>query len=155
MIYYGMFICIVSCVLLFITAMWMRSMKKWIRGQIKSIERNKNELAELIVSAENMLNELNGLSDYIVNQIEEKNMELYTVYNEADLKINEYKSVLEEAKNKNIVKFPNRSIPIGNTSRKNEIMEMLNNGMNVSEVSRLLKMGQGEIQLIMGMKEAN
>jgi len=155
MIYYGMFICIVSCVLLFITAMWMRSMKKWIRGQIKSIERNKNELAELIVSAENMLNELNGLSDYIVNQIEEKNMELYTVYNEADLKINEYKSVLEEAKNKNIVKFPNRSIPIGNTSRKNEIMEMLNNGMNVSEVSRLLKMGQGEIQLIMGMREAN
>jgi len=142
-------------VLLFITAMWMRSMKKWIRGQIKSIERNKNELAELIVSAENMLNELNGLSDYIVNQIEEKNMELYTVYNEADLKINEYKSVLEEAKNKNIVKFPNRSIPIGNTSRKNEIMEMLNNGMNVSEVSRLLKMGQGEIQLIMGMREAN
>jgi len=34
-------------------------------------------------------------------------------------------------------------------------MEMLNNGMNVSEVSRLLKMGQGEIQLIMGMREAN
>jgi len=155
MMYYGMFICIVSCVLLFITAMWMRSMKKWIRGQIKSIERNKNELAELIVSAEGMLNELNNLSDYVVNQIEEKNMELYTVYNEADCKINEYKNVLEEAKNKNIVKFPNRVATIGNTSKRNEIMEMLNNGMNVSEVSRLLKMGQGEIQLIMGMKEAN
>lgn len=155
MMYYGMFICIVSCVLLFITAMWMRSMKKWIRGQIKSIERNKNELAELIVSAEGMLNELNSLSDYVVNQIEEKNMELYTVYNEADSKINEYKNVLEEAKNKNIVRFPNRVAPIGNTSKRNEIMEMLNNGMNVSEVSRLLKMGQGEIQLIIGMKEAN
>lgn len=155
MMYYGMFICIVSCVLLFITVLWMRSMKKWIRGQIKSIERNKNELAELIVSAENMLNELNGLSDYIVNQIEEKNMELYTVYNEADSKINEYKNVLEEAKNKNIVRFPNRVTPIGNTSKRNEIMEMLNNGMNISEVSRVLKMGQGEIQLIMGMKAAN
>ena len=155
MMYYGMFICVVSCVLLFITVMWMRSMKKWIRGQIKSIERNKNELAELIVSAEGMLNELNNLSDYVVNQIEEKNMELYTVYNEADSKINEYKNVLEEAKNKNILKFPNRVAPMGNTNRRNEIMQMLNSGMNISEVSRLLKMGQGEIQLIMGMKEAN
>jgi DNA-binding NarL/FixJ family response regulator len=63
-------------VLVLFSFIWVIIDKKKAFGFIKSIDSKKQELAEIITDAEQMIEELNKFSDYIVTQMDLKNEEL-------------------------------------------------------------------------------
>lgn len=84
LIFLGSLLVIVCLVLIFMD-------KKSVSRFWKNIDQKKNELAEVVNDAEQMIDELNRLSDYIVNQMEIKNEELNKNIEAAEKRINDLK----------------------------------------------------------------
>lgn len=104
LIFLGSLLVAVSLVLIFLD-------KRNVSKFWKNVDRKKDELAEVINDAEQMIDELNRLSDYIVNQIEQKNEELNRNIEAAEKKINDLqeKAVSVCAQPMKTDKKPNRN----------------------------------------------
>jgi len=81
MIFIGILLVLTSLVLIFID-------KKNVFLFKKSVDEKKQELIEIINDAEQMIEELNRFSTYIVDQMDLKNEELNRVIGEAEQRIN-------------------------------------------------------------------
>lgn len=68
-------------ILILLSMAWVIADKKKVFGAARDLDRKKQELVEIINDAEQMIEELNKFSDYIVTQMDLKNGEL-----EANLK---------------------------------------------------------------------
>ncbi|MGI6669443.1 MAG: DUF6115 domain-containing protein [Acetivibrionales bacterium] len=82
MIFLGMLFVVFSLVCLFLD-------KKKVFEFFKSFENKKKELVEIINDAEQMIEELNKFSDYIVNQIDLKNEQLNKSLKDTEAKIHQ------------------------------------------------------------------
>ena len=151
---YATFFCIVTGVLFLISTIRMGSVKKWMKVQIKILEGKKQELEELISSSTDMVNELNGVSDYVAELIGNRTEELNEAVKTVDERLEECRALFEQTKQENIVEFPTKNIS-GNVthSRKDEIEELYNEGRSVSEIAKELNVGKGEIELMLGITE--
>ncbi|MCX7747026.1 MAG: hypothetical protein N2645_09070 [Clostridia bacterium] len=156
------------------------------------IDEKKVALEGLMKEAEEMIEELNKFSDYIVTQIDSKNDEvckmMETLENriqQVNTKINEEKGVKKLKGEKNTVignanilaraeetkrtaagnplpatqaenlriqtKARDKVIPIN--SRYKEVIQLAESGVDETEIAKMLNMGKGEIELILGMNK--
>ncbi len=151
---YATFFCIVTGILFLISTIRMSSVKKWMKVQIKILEDKKQELEELIGSSTDMVNELNGVSDYVAELIGNRTEELNSAIKTVDERLAECRSLFEQTKQENIVEFPSGNISdLVTHSRKDEIKELYNRGLSVSEIAKELNVGKGEIELMLGITE--
>jgi len=154
---YAMFFCIITGILFLISTIRMSSVKKWMKVQIKILEKKKEELDELINSSSDMVNELNNVSDYVAGLIGSRTEELNQAVKTVDEKLAECRMMFEQFEFKEqekIVEFPSKNISdVVTHSRKNDIEELYNSGYSVSEIARELNIGKGEIELMLGITE--
>ena len=81
LIFFGILLVIVSLIFIFLD-------KKKVFQFMKSFDDKKQELTEIISDAEEMIEELNKFSDYIVGQMDRKNDELNKSLSNAEEKVN-------------------------------------------------------------------
>lgn len=159
---------------------------------LNNYENVKAELQDIINDAEQMVYELNELSDYIVRQMDLKNTELQTNIKNAEEQLNdiakransirlkikkqEYDSLSNEdheddnlsvdniektnheqqheedaAQNPNYGTAQNKKFDIGQNQKYSDVLKLMKEGMDESEIARRLKIGKGEIRLILGL----
>jgi hypothetical protein len=174
-------------VLIIFSLVWVILDKKKVFSYARSFEQKKEELAEIITDAEQMIEELNKFSDYIVTQVDLKNEELQTNLKNADegiktigkkaqaiyeaevktaaieetsaraetkmLEVNGSSNTYQSPSGIRFEKLVSRRnekvIPLNN--RYNEALRLSENGMGVIEIAKMLNMGKGEIELILGI----
>lgn len=151
---YAMFICIITCILFIVSTVRMVSVKHWMKSQVKMLEAKKQELDEMILSASDMVHELNHASDYVITTMEQKNNELNATIKTADERLVEFKKIFESGNKDKVVDFPSMGISQAVVhSKKSEIEELYNDGYSVSDIARELGIGKGEIELMLGITE--
>jgi hypothetical protein len=138
----------------------MRSAKKWFKKQIKLLEKKEKELNDLIMASTDMVHELNNVSDYVVTEVDKKNLELRATMGEIDSKIEECKKMFEGNVVSKVVEFPkeiaSKTEFINKKTthnKKDDIKNLFNNGIDISDIAKELGIGKGEVQLILGMTE--
>ena len=110
--------------------------KKKRKKFLETLDKKKSELLSTIDDAEEMLEELNKFSDYIVNLLEQKKDEVEFTKVDVEVAADKYaEDVLPE---KQLHK---------------EVLKLVEQGMSCEEVARVLNRGKGEIQLIIDMKK--
>ena len=151
---YATFFCIITGILFVISTFRMVSVKKWMKVQIKILENKKQELEEMINSSGDMVNELNNISDYVATMVSAKTEEFNEVIKTVDEKLEECRMLFNQADVSKVVEFPSKNISSNVThSRKSEIENLYNEGYSVNDIARELKIGKGEIELMLGITE--
>lgn len=165
------------------------------------LDEKKEELTGIIADADQMIDEMNKFSDYIVTQMELKNEEMSTNLKLMEEKISHVNSTIPEvietevslrdkvvngsivepeynrdhytaqahmgvrydstkmgvvnvgsvAGYKTQTKSKDKVVPINN--KANTVIQMARNGLSETEIAKSLKMGKGEIQLILEMNK--
>ncbi len=88
LIFLGILLILISLISIFLD-------KRKVFNFVKGFDQKKQELTEIISDAEQMIEELNRFSDYIVNRMDLKNEELNKNLNEAEERIQEIKERIE------------------------------------------------------------
>ncbi len=144
----------------------------------KQIEEKKRELAEIVLEAEQMIEELNKLSDFVVATVEKKKEELFLALEEANKKepakprkkreIMEM-SALEKGRNgdreeegskteyaaanpaagEKAASANGKVIPAN--GRFKEVLMLSKKGLDETEIARHMNIGKGEVQLVLEM----
>lgn len=151
--YYSAVICIFSCLFLLITIICIKSTKKWFKKQFKILEKKKKELDELIYSATDMVHELNNVSDYVVTTVDQKSVELKVVMSEIDKKIAECREIFDAKPNKVVELKVKTNESKKAASKREEINKLSTSGIDAGDIAKMLGLGKGEVELILGMKE--
>jgi len=90
LIFLGILLILISLISIFLD-------KRKVFNFIKSVDEKKQELTEIICDAEQMIEEMNRFSDYIVNQMDLKNEELNKNLREAEERIQAIKEKIASA----------------------------------------------------------
>lgn len=132
---------------------------------IRVLEEKNSLLLETLADADEMLNELNRLSNYIADLLEEKknefNVEADTKTYEADAvkdnEVNEGNDKIEkDTADKSEISVSAEKYALGFTQEReihNIVFELLDRGMSCEEIAKELNRGKGEVQLIIDMKK--
>lgn len=178
---------VVGIILMFLIIIWTLLDKKKVFKVVKDFDQKKSELIDIINDAEQMIEELNKFSDYIVTQMDLKDEELRSNLKKADEQIRniglraqqidihekvpanekivfdlnndmaindiDYNSfpaiTFEESKQND--RRNEKVVPINN--KYSEVLKLSRDGYNESEIAKKLKIGKGEIQLILGINK--
>ncbi|NLN64543.1 MAG: hypothetical protein GX144_03885 [Clostridiaceae bacterium] len=166
------FVCIIliGVLMIAVAMVWMVVEKKNLRDYRLEVDERRYELHQVIEDAEQLLDELNHFSDYIVTRMEEKQQDVEAVIKSADERLNlfeqitqlempdtenekleaEYKNVLDEdPKACQAIAGKAKIIPFD--EKRRQVIKLCKDGMNSTEIARLLNMGKGEIELISKM----
>ncbi|MGE5473481.1 MAG: DUF6115 domain-containing protein [Ignavibacteriales bacterium] len=162
--------------------------KRWGQREFDRIEKKKKEIEEIISTADQMIDEMNRFSDYMITNLEEKSDTVEKMVVSLEEKIKRNKKVIEGIKTvekaidedkieiaKTIIPFQSRASSIINTkgaveikqdllenenykprvnsSKSNQILKLAENGLDETEIAKRLKVGRGEIQLVLGMSK--
>lgn len=166
------FVCIIFLGVLLVLASLFFIMMDRVNGKdfFKEFDRKKEEMFSLIQDSEEMIEELNQMSDYVVSMISEKNQEFFNKFSASE-KQDEAKSELEPALNisaeknkvetivdpniresnaaetKTDVSQPNEvnSIKVVNTQISNNILEKQEEATNTSRPSLILNSKRREV----------
>lgn len=156
---------IIGILLIIIALIWFIINKKKSSDYMNLLEKKKYELLGIMNDAEQMIEELNRLSDYIVTQIDLKNEQLWNNFSKLDKLVKQKTDdlvkdlsrpsdvgmVLDSSSSFQEVSTENKAkekiIPFN--SRYRDIVNLANKGLTNTEIARRLKMGKGEIQLIL------
>ena len=152
---YSSIICGASWILFLVTVLWMKSAKKWFRAQKKILDKKKKELDDMIMSATDMVHELNNVSDYVVTTIDAKKQYVENAFAEMESRLEEYRAMFEgkNVKSETTICLNEIAEAKSKHAKKQEIDAMFNNGVEVDEIAKKLGVGKGEVQLIIGMQE--
>lgn len=171
------FVCVilVGIILVVVSIIWMVVEKKNNRDYRLEIDEKRYELQQLLEDSEQLLNELNNFSGYIVTRMEEKQKDVEEVLKSADERlallsnIKETPDIItqvieetEETKEMEEIKENGRlnddvsvqTYPLKKGKvipfdvKKREVIKLKRNGMDNAEIAKLLNMGKGEIELI-------
>ncbi|NLG88953.1 MAG: hypothetical protein GX494_07010 [Clostridiaceae bacterium] len=173
------FVCIILIgIAIVITAMiWIVIERKNSRDYRLDIDERRYELQRVIEDAEQLLNELNNFSDYIVSRMEEKQREIESIIEAAAgraslfEKNNDQVSNTSQSKSETVdtvSEIPDISLKqeehpelnhirkgkvISFDAKKREVLNLYKKGVNSTEIARMLNMGKGEIELISRMSK--
>lgn len=141
------------------------------------LDKRIGVLEELLGDADQIVQELNKFSDYIVTKVDEKSNDLKTLIDEADQLVLSSKSkqkiintpVKEEvsyvsemveppviyrntAKPEQVIELVKKdSLKYSAANKHNEVLRLFDEGLSDVEIAKRLNMGKGEVQLIVGM----
>ncbi|HOJ09598.1 MAG TPA: hypothetical protein PK733_03290 [Clostridiales bacterium] len=193
--FYTIFLIVGLIMLIVCTFLILEDRKKFI-NDMKQMEEKEKQLSEIVMDAEYMVDELNKLSDFIIDRIEEKKNELDIKINNISTQINfiEEKAgelsekldlvekygedsrqdidnsmyaidIVESCKNNKIKDINDTNSGIDATSKgkikqgaiKNftvnkkyeDVILLLEKGMNEAEIARTLNIGRGEVHLVL------
>lgn len=173
------FICIILIgILISVIAMvWMIIEKKNMRDYRLDLDERRHDLEHVIEDAEQLLDELNNFSEYIANNLEEKQQSIEAAVRRLNEKLelfNRFQDLNCELQDEGTEFFvpaqnpdnPEIEIPISeifNTQRikkgkvipldirRHEVIKLYKSGMDSTEIAKMLNMGKGEIELISRM----
>lgn len=166
------FVCIILIGVLItaIAMIWMVIEKKKQRDYRLETDEHRYELQQVIEDAEQLLEELNNFSTYIVTRMEEKQQAVEAVIEQADQRLNLFEQIgdigLEipekSVQPQTIVMEPvqkmepntpravkGKVIPLN--EKKRQVIKLYKDGLDSTEIAKLLNMGKGEIELISRM----
>lgn len=193
---FSIFLSTLSLFVLLFSILFLIFTRKWSTREIKKIENKKKELEEILLSADQMIVELNKFSDYMISDIEKKVGEVEGLISEIDNKIENRQAAVQEhidsaektrggpldLKNqedktnmKTIIPLINRAITVNHEkmqtytrlgtmgskslnnllnskSKTSQIVSLSEKGFDEAEIARMLNIGRGEVQLILGMR---
>lgn len=167
----------ISCFILFI-----RTYKNMVKEQIESISKKADEIEVLLDNADQMTNELNNLSGYIVSEFEQSNKLYEESYaklgekvqqgNDLIVQLNQLVDECKDLKEKvNTMRISveidseNESLEAENYSFFEEedknshnpkfikAEKLAKQGLSIREIAQQLNMGQEEIKLVLEMKK--
>ncbi len=97
----GFYIGVILCgiILLIISFIWILVEEKSILNSEKRLDEKKDDLIEIIGDAEQLVHELNKLSDYIISQIQGKNDQIFEHMSEVEEKILNIEGILDKKYN--------------------------------------------------------
>jgi hypothetical protein len=144
--------------------------KKGYDYSTKLIDK-KEELEAIISDADQMINEMNKFSDYIVTQMELKNEEMSTSLKVFEEKYNQLKTMNSQSNMESIAvqqmaaiansgisqvnkiqhKINEKVVPINNKFKS--VIQLSEKGISDTEIAKSLNMGKGEVQLILEMNK--
>lgn len=171
------YICVilVGICIVFFALIWMAVEKKNARDYRLELDEREHELRQVIEDAEQLLNELNNFSGYIVDRLEEKQKSIEDLLARIDEKTGNLSNaeIIQPANNAvDDIKEPDKTegenTPcseeayagflqgkkgklISLDERKNEVIKLYKKGISSTEIARMLNMGKGEIELISRM----
>lgn len=170
------FICIILIGILIagIAMVWMVIEKKNMRDYRLDLDERRHDLERVIEDAEQLLNELNDFSDYVVNNLENKQQSLETAVRTLDERLEllsqlkdidpevsggeTFSPVSEQNFNDLGTEAPDiqpvkkgKVIPLD--VKKREVIKLYKSGMDSTEIAKMLNMGKGEIELISRMSK--
>lgn len=118
----------------------------------------ENELETQINEADKMLQELNQFSSYIKSELENKHKELLFLYQLIDEKSQHLSFSNKVNKEKVNIKQKETNTDnnteaskILNNKNYNNILKLHNEGYNITDIAKKLKIGKGEVELILGL----
>lgn len=165
-------IIIIGSIIVAVSMVWMIIEKKNGSDYRLELDERKYELRQLIDEAEQLMNELNNFSGYIVTQLEKKQRDVEETIKSADERLDHFPQIIdtsdsgdpgkEKIQNEKVLnqnETVKRNKPAESTSarkgkvipfdiKKHEAIKLCKEGMENSEIARLLNMGKGEIELI-------
>jgi len=167
------FICIILIgVLMTAVAMiWMVIEKKRSRDYRLETDEKRYELQRVVEDAEQLLDELNNFSNYIVTRMEEKQQEVEAVLVTADQRLNLFEQIQDiqleapvTVKHAAMAMEPMEALEpeppaapakkakvIPLDEKKRQVIKLCQDGLDSTEIAKLLNMGKGEIELISRM----
>ncbi|MBP7175711.1 MAG: hypothetical protein KBA53_05760 [Thermoclostridium sp.] len=164
------FICIILIgVLMTATAMvWMVIERKKSRDYRLETDERRYELQRVVEDAEQLLDELNNFSNYIVTRMEEKQQEVELVIQAADERMDlfgqiDLPEIPKEQKKLSgmetaaviepeipaIITKKAKIIPLD--EKRRQVVKLYKDGLDSTEIAKLLNIGKGEIELISRM----
>lgn len=171
----------VGVLMTFIQLVYLTAGKRGLSKSIRTIEEKKEELAKLVSDAELMVNELNRISDYIVEKVDAKNSDVEKALKSIDERMFYFKTIEEElkglingikrgrtkqelrnvsifdsnvvTKSKDAVSLKEKVIPLN--GKHSQVLGMARMGLNDTEIAKNLNIGKGEIELILGLNKAD
>jgi len=173
------FVCIIliGIILVAVSIVWMVIERKNNRDYRLEIDEKRYELQQLLEDSDQLLNELNIFSGYIVSRMEEKQEAIEEALKSADERLALFSNLDEIPADpisnmEKIPKSPDQDfeeikenvVPIEDEVnktllqkkgkiipfdvKKREVIKLQRNGMDDAEIAKLLNMGKGEIELI-------
>lgn len=162
------FVCIILIGIMVVTVaiVWIVVERKNSRDYCLEIDEKRYELQQLIEDSEQLLNEMNNFSGYIVTQMEEKQKDIEETVKFADERLDFFAHIKEmpaissqdteqiQEEIKLNEEEPSQTLPLKKGKiiplnvKKREIIKLYRNGMGSADIARLLNMGKGEIELI-------
>jgi hypothetical protein len=194
----------IGITLIVISLVWIAYDRKKAHDYLGQIDAKKEELVGIINDAEQMIEEMNKFSDYIVTQMELKNEEMCANIKTLEERVKHADSVVEEVSEIKVVKSKTEKVVNGSSidirltsdssfiapnygsdmvienihfdsvatngyqtragirgkdkvipinCKHKEVIQLAQLGMNDTEIAKSLKMGKGEVQLILGMNK--
>lgn len=154
---FGIVLIIVSIILIMLD-------KKKDADYIEKMKEEELELSRVISDSEQMLEELNRFSDYVINQVDKRSSQLGDMLKKFDEKMEEIEgeigcrereeqiaaTVTYDTFSKTVEEQDNAKYGYIN-SRHREVIDLVEKGMSDTDIARALNMGKGEVQLILGM----
>lgn len=171
----------IGVLMTFIQLVYLTAGKRGLTKSIKILEEKKEELASLVSDAELMVDELNRISDFIVEKVDAKNGDVEKALKSIDERMLYFKTIEEELKRivsgikrnrikqepRNISIFDSNAVPkskdaaalkekiIPLNAKHSQVMGMAKMGLNDTEIAKNLNIGKGEIELILGLNKAD
>lgn len=166
------FVCIIliGVLLTAIAMIWMVIEKKKQKDYRLEIDERRYELQQVIEDAEQLLEELNNFSTYIVTRMEEKQQDVEAVIQQADQRLNLFEQIgdigiempdkrvqpqtieiepLQKMESTTPKAVKGKVIPLN--EKKRQVIKLYKDGLDSTEIAKLLNMGKGEIELISRM----
>jgi hypothetical protein len=183
----------IGVILVIISLIWIAYDRKKGLDYVQKLEQKKEELVGIIRDAEQMVDELNRFSDYIVTRMDEKSGELFQYMKAAETQIDSMQTSVPAEKTfvrqtekaaqeesltditimkdqlplSHAAQEVRDSVPEMDTStnvfeigggfsparRFREVIKLSEMGLSDTEIAKRLKMGKGEIHLILGTRK--
>ena len=157
-----------SAILALSLVVWVKIQTMKLKRQIDIVNGNKSELETILQDASSMIQELNSFSDYIVTQMDLKNRELWNSLKRFDDRLDKIKHK-HSLGNSYTLKPLGRGIELNSSEDRpqpitkkeskvvsfnqkyNQVVNLAADGYTETEIAKRLKIGKGEIQLVLGL----
>lgn len=152
------------------------SIKRIKRNDMQFFSDRAKELEDVVANADQMMHELNNLSDYVVTRVEEANARLIHTIKQIDERINDGReliSAIDIKRDRNDQKYDvkiepvvpeqvqvpvkekkqsPKAVAVPKGSKQEQAAQLAEQGMNIREIAKVLNIGQGEVQLLLGIR---
>lgn len=87
---------ILAILVLIVSILFFTATRKWSVREIQRIENKKKEIEEILGSADQMIDELNRFSDYMITCIEDKVREIKSMMVKIDVKVDSSRTMMAQ-----------------------------------------------------------
>jgi len=160
-------------ILILVSLVWIAIDRKSSSDYLKQLDRKKQEVIDIISDVEQILDELNKFSDYVLTQLNSKSDELNQKLRLADEKLKQFENKMSESSNvqlfsqeagaqeikEEVIKYEPDIVNESNAENKNrvslldkrykEILDLIDKGLTHAEIAKALSIGKGEVELIL------